>query len=1232
MCWAIKYKNSINIVIMKKLLIKILVIACFLSCIFYSRSFAADFIIPNTGSDPIVIDIANLNVTSGIDVTVGSFNTQPRPYIDENIKELVIFPLAGDSSEKVIQLSAGNSVITKTISFRSAPPGNIQSSSLPDIQTARAGNTVTKISDGRVILTGGSKTLSTMALSSIEIYNPETGRTEFLNALDSTKKAILARSRSHHTATYIGRSNQPIGEITGPVEQILLVGGFTKDGSLDNTIEIVEIKVGSNEAVSTLLQGKNTSLKKARLFHTASLLSDGRVLIIGGLGKLNSSMIGALNSVEIFDPVTKKVLPSTITLNTARLLHTATILQNSDILIVGGFTNEKASDFKFGPATETAELIDVATLTTKSVGSLVNLEGIGGHAAALLTNGYVLISGGSTDFFSGQDEDGFRGLTKGTLQVYNPANETFSLVNDSEGNKLNLKTTRFLHSTVLLPNGDITFIGGLNIKPGINTDIAINTPVSEIEIIRPDLSVSSPIILKAEYKSIFENFTGRILPSAILVTPKNKTEGFLTTDFSNNFVNSAVYITGGFTNGSGALPTASSELLQIVLNEAIEGRNVELSPKAVVKGGFLDQFIAQISEFTKLPSVTSNPQTINLSTSNNFMANVIFSSTNNNSVLLKAESLDPNESIVVSPVLFQTGDTVSITRKDASVNGEFELNVLPANADEEFIQARLKVNVSDSSKPFIYTIPEGGISLSADEGFNSAMIQLKILSGDGLSEFTTVPLTTSITASVADPSIINLGNSGVSSIVGTLATEFSVHAIKPGATTLNFSTTFPDVLSVSIPVQVSGTPSFSDVPLDTTIINSLASNKIELSDITKLNPTLISLNDVRISSNSSLFPTYIPINLISSLDLTVKKGLFTISSIFSADAQTSVPRTLTTSLENKFKSSTFEGVSVIGGIVSENENLNPIVIFATTDGLRILQYDSLIDRNISNNPQILNNTSNVNDLKLIELDGSIKIILITGDSLQILDAITGDLESAFRLSGIGKEIEFVTIGNQLGCVVSVGVNGADLVHPLTGGGTRVVNFQLGGITERIDVVNELDGKTGPFIIAFDEINTISATNLVDVDTSINSVLTDGSMITDIAYAGKFKVNEKLTDVLVAASDRQLLLFDLNNRSLINPRNDLKLKTKINDLLVKDGIVYLALGKQGIEAVTVDSLINSTSDADVRSFTKNQLKVIKSNGSEVIKTKKINSVILADSTPFLLSSGNGNDLTVIKISP
>jgi hypothetical protein len=71
------------------------------------------------------------------------------------------------------------------------------------------------------------------------------------------------------------------------------------------------------------------SIAAARQWHTATLLPDGTVLVVGISGN------GGLASAEIYDPA-RGTWHTTGSLATASLAHTATLLSDGTVLVVGG--------------------------------------------------------------------------------------------------------------------------------------------------------------------------------------------------------------------------------------------------------------------------------------------------------------------------------------------------------------------------------------------------------------------------------------------------------------------------------------------------------------------------------------------------------------------------------------------------------------------------------------------------------------------------------------------------------------------------------------------------------------------------------------------------------------------------------------------------------------------------------------------------------------------------------
>jgi hypothetical protein len=122
------------------------------------------------------------------------------------------------------------------------------------------------------------------------------------------------------------------------------------------------------------------SLNTGRYYHTTTLLSDGRVIVVGGYA-LGPHDIG---SAELYDPVTGN-WSVTGSLNTARDNHTATLLSNGEVLVAGGHGSEVA-------ALASAELYDPATGTWTFTGNLNTARDW--HTATLLADGEVLAAGG----------------------------------------------------------------------------------------------------------------------------------------------------------------------------------------------------------------------------------------------------------------------------------------------------------------------------------------------------------------------------------------------------------------------------------------------------------------------------------------------------------------------------------------------------------------------------------------------------------------------------------------------------------------------------------------------------------------------------------------------------------------------------------------------------------------------------------------------------------------------
>ena len=212
----------------------------------------------------------------------------------------------------------------------------------------------------------------------------------------------------------------PTGATTGNV--VVTVGG-----------------VASNGVTFSVLNANFTltgNLATARMYHTATLLNNGSVLVAGGM---NGYTGAALSSAELYSPVTG-LFAAMGNLNTARLYHTTTLLNNGAVLVVGGQGNA-------GSPLSSAELYSPVTGLFAATGSLNTARRF--NTATLLTNGQVLIVGGADSNWN----------EIGSAELYDPASGTFTFTGS-------LNTARAWHTATLLNNGKVLIAGGWNGNTG----------------------------------------------------------------------------------------------------------------------------------------------------------------------------------------------------------------------------------------------------------------------------------------------------------------------------------------------------------------------------------------------------------------------------------------------------------------------------------------------------------------------------------------------------------------------------------------------------------------------------------------------------------------------------------------------------------------------------------------------------------------------------------------------
>jgi WD40 repeat protein len=183
---------------------------------------------------------------------------------------------------------------------------------------------------------------------------------------------------------------------------------------------------------------KTGSMKHARARHTATLLQNGQVLVAGGYN--GNGLIYA--TAELYNPVTG-TWTATGTMSTARVYHTATLLPNGKVLVAGGENNNSN-------ALSSAELYDPSTGTWTLTGSMKQVRA--GFTATLLTNGHVLAAGSGNS---------------GNAELYNPATGTWTLTGS-------LNYYRAFQFAMMLANGEVLVLdGGVSLAEFYNPSTGI---------------------------------------------------------------------------------------------------------------------------------------------------------------------------------------------------------------------------------------------------------------------------------------------------------------------------------------------------------------------------------------------------------------------------------------------------------------------------------------------------------------------------------------------------------------------------------------------------------------------------------------------------------------------------------------------------------------------------------------------------------------------------------------
>lgn len=276
------------------------------------------------------------------------------------------------------------------------------------MQIPREDHTMTVLNDGKVLVVGG-----------VDWFAPPTqvGCTIsicfVLRALASAE--IFDPAAGTFTSTGGMSANRVFHTATLLGDgRVLVTGGDDRYTNTYDTAEIFDPSTGAFTPTGSMLY--------ARSGHTATLLANGRVLLAGGAGAKGIPPLSA----ELFDPTTG-LFTATGAMITTRIWHTATLLGNGKVLIAGGAPA--------GASFLTAELFDPVAGTFAPTGRMSANHSI----ATLLKTGLVLMTGGGT----------------ATAELFDPKTGTFAPAGS-------MSTMLGGATATLLPTGKVLVTGGLD--------------------------------------------------------------------------------------------------------------------------------------------------------------------------------------------------------------------------------------------------------------------------------------------------------------------------------------------------------------------------------------------------------------------------------------------------------------------------------------------------------------------------------------------------------------------------------------------------------------------------------------------------------------------------------------------------------------------------------------------------------------------------------------------------
>ncbi len=272
----------------------------------------------------------------------------------------------------------------------------------PVMRYPRSALTLTRLADGRVLVAGGDYS------ANAEVFDPKTNqflpeplklltRRVFLSStllpdgrvllVGGQNKGILSPGEPSEVLD-IAKWQTSAGDVA-PDKRFAHTTTMMSDGTMlvaggIPTLQLSEVVEVGATPTTRATAGK---MIRGREDHRATLLRDGRVVLIGGSDKVSH------NDAEIFDPKTGSFKLARGVMKVRREDHSQTMLDDGRILVAGGEDDGDGSG-KEDVVHTGAELFDPDTELFVDLGNLAEPRGRDDHCAVKLLDGRILLLGG----------------------------------------------------------------------------------------------------------------------------------------------------------------------------------------------------------------------------------------------------------------------------------------------------------------------------------------------------------------------------------------------------------------------------------------------------------------------------------------------------------------------------------------------------------------------------------------------------------------------------------------------------------------------------------------------------------------------------------------------------------------------------------------------------------------------------------------------------------------------